>query len=106
MLILALVGTAVLAFVNGFGSWVTQNRRRWIAWLFLLASWLLVLSLVALWYRLQAGLIPLAAGLLLTVTASWLHARLVTAHVIWFNHALRLVVVLLVFWLAWRGLAA
>lgn len=104
MLVLAIIGTAALAFVNAFGSWVTQNRRRWIAWLFLAASWLLVLALVALLYRLPVGLLPLGLGLLLTVVGSYLHARRVTAQVVWLNHSLRLLAVTLVFWLAWKGL--
>lgn len=104
VLVLALIGTAALAFVNAFGSWVSQNRRRWIAWLFLVASWLLVLALVALFYRLRLGLLPLGLGLLLTVASSYLHARRVTAQVVWFNHILRLIAVTLVFWLAWKGL--
>lgn len=104
MLTLALVGAAGLAVVNGFGAWVTQNRRRWIAWLFLLASFLLMVALVTLWYRVRAGLWPLAGGLVLTFVSSLLHARLVAARLIPFNHALRLVVVALVFWLAWKGI--
>lgn len=104
MLIVALLGTAALAFVNGFGAWVSQNRRRWIAALFLSASLLLVMALVTLSYGLRSGLLPLASGLLLTVLSSFLHARLVTAHVVWPNHALRLFVALLVFLFAWFGL--
>lgn len=103
MLAAALVGIAALAVVNGFGAWVTQNRRRWIAWLFLTASWLLVIALVTLIYRVEAGLVPLGAGLLLTAVSSWLHARLVTARVIIPNHIARLLVVLLIFWLAWSA---
>lgn len=90
MLVLAIAGAAVFAFVNTFGAWVTQYRRRWIAALFMLAAFLLVVAAVGLVYRVEFALWPLAGGLLLTVISSLFHARFVTAQVIWPNHLLRL----------------
>ena len=104
MLYLALLGTAAFAFINGFGAWVTQNRRRWIAWLFLTACWLLVVARVMLVYRVNVALLPLAAGLLLTVLGSYVHARYVTARVTVQNHVFRLLSVLVVLGLAWAAL--
>lgn len=104
MLALAAVGCAAFAFINAFGAWATQNRRRWIAWLFLLASWLLVVTFVMLTYGLRPALWPLGAGLLLTVGTSYLHARLVTAHVVPRNHLLRLVAAAAVFAAGLAGL--
>ena len=89
MLALAAVATVVFALVNAFGAWVTQFRRRWLAWLFLAAALLLVLALVALIYGVDRALWPLAAGLLLTWLSSFLHARLVTRNFVPLNHLLR-----------------
>lgn len=100
MLALAAIATVAFALVNAFGAWVTQFRRRWLAWLFLLAALLLVLALVALIYRVERALWPLAAGLLLTWLGSFLHARLVTRHFVPLNHLLRAAAVTAVFVLA------
>lgn len=97
MLAVAAVGSAVFALINAFGAWVTQNRRRWIAWLFLAASWLLVIAFVMLTYRLRLAVWPLGSGLLLTVGSSWLHARFVAAHVVPRNHLLRAAAAAVVF---------
>lgn len=104
MLALAAVATAAFALINAFGAWVTQFRRRWLAWLFLIAALLLVLALVALMYRVERALWPLAAGLLLTWLSSFLHARLVTRHFRPLNHLLRAVAVAFVFALALQAL--
>lgn len=104
MLLLALVASAAFAFINAFGAWVSQYRRRWIARLFLLASLSLVVATVALAYRTPLALWPLALGLLLTVVSSYCHARFVTAHVSWLNHALRLLAAGLVLLAAWSAL--
>ncbi len=99
MLAAAVLGTLVFAFVNAFGAWVTQYRRRWIAGLFLLAALVLVVAAVALVYGVSQVRWLLVLGLLLTVASSLLHARFVTAHIIWPNHLLRLGAAALV-WLA------
>src|SRR5690625_7377204 len=90
MLLFAVLGSAAFTFVNAFGAWVTQYRRRWIAGLFLAAAFVLAVAVVALLYRTRIALWPLGLGLLLTVTGSLFHARFVTAHVGWPNHLLRL----------------
>ncbi|HLR45893.1 MAG TPA: hypothetical protein VK092_01965 [Deinococcales bacterium] len=104
MLAFAATCAAVFASINAFGAWVTQNRRRWIAWLFLLASWLLVIAFVMLVYGLPAALWPLGAGLLLTMLSSWLHAVLVAAHVVPRNHLLRAAAAVAVFLAGCAGL--
>lgn len=104
MFLLAFLGSAAFAFINAFGAWVSQYRRRWIAWLFLLASLVLVVATVALAYRTRLALYPLGLGLLLTVISSYCHARFVTAHVVWLNHALRLMAAALVMLAALRAL--
>lgn len=100
MLVLAVIGSAALAAVNAFGAWVTQNRRRWLALLFMLAALLLVLAAAALAWRLGLGLWLLGAGLLLTWLSSLLHAHLVTRNLVWQNHLLRAAVTAAIFVLA------
>src|SRR5690625_5929754 len=80
MLLFAVLGSAAFTFVNAFGAWVTQYRRRWIAGLFLAAAFVLAVAVVALLYRTRIALWPLGLGLLLTVTGSLFHALFVTAH--------------------------
>lgn len=105
MLVLAVLGSAALAAVNTFGAWVTQNRRRWLALLFMLAALLLVVAGAALAWRVAAGLWLLAAGLSLTWLSSLLHAHLVMRHLVWQNHLLRAAVAAAVFVLAAAGLS-
>jgi len=104
MLLFAVLGSAAFTFVNAFGAWVTQYRRRWIAGLFLAAAFVLAVAVVALLYRTRIALWPLGLGLLLTVTGSLFHALFVTAHVSWPNHLLRLLSAALVFAAAWYAL--
>lgn len=104
MLVLAVLGTVTFALANAFGAWVTQYRRRWLAWLFLVAAFLLVLALVALIYGAGLALWPLAAGLLLTWLGSFLHAHLVARKVVFLNHLLRASAVAAIFTLALLGL--
>ena len=93
MLVLAVLGTVTFALANAFGAWVTQYRRRWLAWLFLVAAFLLVLALVALIY-----------GAVLTWLGSFLHAHLVARKVVFLNHLLRASAVAAIFTLALLGL--
>lgn len=104
MLTLSLIGAVAFVFINAFGAWVTQYRRRRLAWLFLSAAMLLVLAVVALSYRAGLAVWPLGLGLLLTWLSSYLHARLVARRVVLLNHVLRAAAVLAVFSLALLGL--
>src|SRR5690554_534671 len=100
MLALAVIATLLHVLVNAFGAWAVQNRRRWLAGMFLLASATLMTAAVALVFATTAALPILALGLLLATSASYLNARYVMARVIWQNHVLRLVVAGMLFLLA------
>lgn len=104
MLALAALAIVAVALVNAFGAWVTQYRRRWLAWLFLAATLLLVLALVSLMYQVEPALWLLVAGLVLTWFSSFLHARFVARRLIPLNHVIRAVAVMAVFTLAFLAL--
>ncbi len=101
--VLAVLGTVVHMLINAFGAWALQNRRRWIAALFLVTAVLLMISSIWLAFGLAPGAWLATAGLALACASSWLHAQLVMKRVILLNHAIRLLVAALVAALAWMS---
>lgn len=94
MLYLSALLLVLYAFVNVFGAWTLMRRKPWLAWFFMLAAALLIVSGIALVSALPTVLYLLALGLLLASLASYLNARLVLGRVLVFNHLLRALVAL------------
>lgn len=83
--LLALAGGAV----NVFGAWAVARRRAVVARVFMLAAAVLTVAGVAYFFRFTGAWWILLAGCVLTVTASFLNARLVIGTVAWPNHLAR-----------------
>lgn len=104
MLYLGALLLVLYALVNVFGAWALMRRKPWLAWLFLLAAALLMVSGVALVSALPTILYLLALGLALASLASYLNARLVLGRTLLLNHLARALVALGLFALALAAL--
>lgn len=104
LLILAALGTAVFAFINGFGAWLVSRRKPWIAVLFLLAAALLAIAFGGLVGFFPYTRILLGVGLSLAWLASFLNAHIVLGNVVWRFHVVRALLAVAIYVMADYGL--
>ncbi|MDZ7703417.1 MAG: hypothetical protein U5L04_02910 [Trueperaceae bacterium] len=104
MLVLAVVVTALYAFVNAFGAWMVIRRKTWIAALFMLAATMLVVAAAAFISVVPCARVLLIIGLVLASLASFLNARIVLGHITPRNHLIRAAIAVLIYVVAEVGL--
>jgi hypothetical protein len=98
---LAALLLVVYAFVNVLGAWAVIRRKALLAWLFMLAAALLLVSAITLVTAPPFSASFLLLGLVSASLASYLNARLVIGRVYWRNHLIRALVAVLLFLLAY-----
>lgn len=89
MFYLVAILLVVYALLDVLGAWAVWRRKRWLAWLFMLAALALMLAAVALVLALPLARYLLIGGLVLTSLATYLNARLVVGRVLLVNHLVR-----------------
>ncbi|MCA9836745.1 MAG: hypothetical protein KC422_07520 [Trueperaceae bacterium] len=104
LLVIAAIGTVVLAFINGFGAWLVSRRKPWIAVLFLVAAALLAVAFGGLVGFFPYTRVLLGLGLSLAWIASFLNAHIVLGNVVWRFHVFRGVVAIIIYIFADLGL--
>lgn len=101
MLIILALLTALYAVINALGAWAVIRRKPWVAGLFMLASALLVVATAGFILAVPLDRLILALGLVLASLASFFYARVVIGKVRWSHHAVRALLALGLFGLAW-----
>ncbi len=104
LLVVAAIGTAIFAFINGFGAWLVSRRKPWIAVLFLLAAALLAVAFGGLVGFFPYTRILLGFGLGLAWLASFLNAHIVLGNVVWRYHVIRGILAIAIYVIADFGL--
>lgn len=104
MLALAVVVTALYAFINAFGAWMVIRRKTWIAALFMLAATVLIVAAAAFISVVPYARVLLVVGLVLASLASFLNARIVLGRVTPRNHLIRAAIAALIYVVAELGL--
>jgi hypothetical protein len=79
----------IYALVNVLGAWAVLRRKRWLAWLFMLAALALMLSAAALLSALPPARYLLIGGLVLASLAGYLNARLMVGRALPVNQLVR-----------------
>ena len=97
MTVVAFLATAAFAVVNAFGSWLVSRRKGWIAGMFMLSAVLLTVAAAAFVSNIPYTRVLLASGLALAWVTSLLNARIVIGRVVWRNHLIRALVVLVIY---------
>lgn len=85
-----------MVVVNAFGAWSVSRRKPVVSQLFLGASMVLVVAMVAYGFRDEVAWWILLAGAVLSFLASFLNARLVIGKVVWQYHLVRAAVLVAV----------
>ncbi len=104
MLALAVIVTALYAFVNAFGAWMVIRRKTWVAGLFMLAAAVLIVAAAAFISVVPYARVLLIVGLGLASLASFLNARIVIGKITPRNHLIRLAIAALIYVIAEIGL--
>ena len=104
MIVLAVIVTALYAFVNAFGAWMVIRRKTWIAALFMLAATVLIVAAAAFISVMPYARVLLGVGLVLASLASFLNARIVLGRITPRNHLIRAAIAVLIYVVAEVGL--
>ncbi len=100
MLVLAAVATLIYGFINAFGAWMVIRRKAGVAFMFMLAASVLMVTFAAFIGSFPYTRVILATGLVLASLASFINAHVVLGNVIWRFHVLRAAIGLAIYLLA------
>lgn len=89
MVALVSVLAIIAIFVNAVGAWGVSRRRLAIGLFFLAAASVLTVAVVAYWFSHPSAFTFLVGGAIMSVAASVLNAAIVIGEFVWWRHALR-----------------